>query len=63
MNCPRCKGLMVIDAYLNLEGDGNRVWIEAWRCINCGEVFDAHLLRNRLQQRQRIEEPRDKQAA
>ena len=63
MRCPRCDGLMVIDAYLNLEGDHNRVWIEAWRCVNCGELFDARMLENRLRRRQPAGPQRAKQAA
>jgi hypothetical protein len=53
MECPRCLGFMVFDACLNLEGDpNNNVWISEWRCLNCGEVFDARTLENRASQRQ-----------
>lgn len=52
MKCPHCLGFMVIDACLNMEGDRNKVWIEEWRCLNCGEVFDPRTLENRKAQRQ-----------
>ena len=51
MKCPHCLGFMVIDACLNMEGDRNKVWIEEWRCLNCGEVFDLRTLENRALQR------------
>ena len=52
MKCPHCLGFMVIDACLNMEGDRNKVWIEEWRCLNWGEVFDLRTLENRALQRQ-----------
>ena len=51
MKCPHCMGFMVIDACLNREGDRNKVWIEEWRCLNCGEIFDPRTLENRALQR------------
>jgi uncharacterized Zn finger protein len=47
MECPRCYGLMVIDTCLNREGVRNTVLIYEWRCLNCGEIFDAQTLANR----------------
>ncbi len=52
MKCPHCLGFMVIDVCLNMEGDRNKVWINEWRCLNCGEVFDPSTLENRALQRQ-----------
>jgi hypothetical protein len=46
---------MVIDACLNLEGEGNNrnnAGISEWRCLNCGEIFDPRTLINRALQRQ-----------
>jgi len=48
MRCHRCQGFMVVDAYLNMEGDQNQVWIENRRCVNCGERLDVKILQNRL---------------
>jgi hypothetical protein len=45
-------GIIVIDACLNMEGDRNTVWIEEWRCLNCGEIFDLRTLENRALQRE-----------
>ncbi len=47
MECPRCHGLMVIDACLNLENVHHTVWIHEWRCLNCGEISDPQTLANR----------------
>ena len=47
MGCPRCHGFMVIDTCLNREGGFNSVWVYEWRCLNCGEIFDAQTLANR----------------
>jgi len=52
MKCPHCKGFMVIDACLNMEGDRNKVWIGEWRWLNCGEISDPRTLENRALQRQ-----------
>ena len=52
MKCPHCLGFMVIDACLNMEGDRNKLWIEEWRCLNCGEIFDPRTLENRSLKRQ-----------
>ena len=52
MKCSHCLGFMVVDACLNMEGDHNKVWIEEWRCLNCGEIFDPPKLENRELQRQ-----------
>lgn len=66
MRCPRCEGLMVMDAYLNLEGDYGQVWIDAWRCVNCGEIVDRQMMDNRRRQA-RLHKPvkahKDKRAA
>lgn len=45
MSCPRCGGLMVTERLLDL-WDTN-IETEARRCILCGEVLDAVIMRNR----------------
>lgn len=47
MEYPRCHGLMVIETCLNMEGIFNTVWVHEWRCLNCGEIFDAQTLVSR----------------
>lgn len=49
MRCDKCGGLMVVDSYLNFEGDRNQVWLGHWRCVNCGNTVDPRILKNRLQ--------------
>jgi len=46
MKCPKCKGLMV---YSREPGNtfGPVTWIDVYRCINCGEVFDPEIAKNK----------------
>ena len=47
MTCQRCKGHMARDHYLDVQQSGGEWWVEGWRCINCGHIFDPVLERNR----------------
>ncbi len=47
MKCQRCHGCMARDHFLDMQESGGEWWIEGWRCINCGHVFDPLLERNR----------------
>ena len=47
MTCQRCQGCMARDHFLDLKESGGDWWLEGWRCINCGNVFDPVLERNR----------------
>jgi len=49
MTCKRCQGRMARDHYLDIEQSGGEWWVEGWRCINCGHVFDPVVERNRRQ--------------
>ena len=49
MTCRRCQGCMARDHFLDLQESGGEWWLEGWRCINCGHVFDPVLERNRRQ--------------
>lgn len=40
---------MARDHFLDLQESGGEWWLEGWRCINCGHVFDPVLERNRRQ--------------
>ena len=46
--CTRCGGLMVADRYIDLLDDTGQLEFTANRCIQCGEVVDQIILRNRL---------------
>jgi hypothetical protein len=45
MRCRRCKGLLVRDRLYDLYD--TQLHSEAWRCIACGDLLDAVILRNR----------------
>jgi hypothetical protein len=47
MTCQRCQGCMARDHFLDLHESGGEWWMEGWRCINCGHVFDPVVERNR----------------
>lgn len=47
MTCRRCKGCMARDHFLDLQESGGEWWMEGWRCINCGYVFDPVAEQNR----------------
>lgn len=38
---------MARDHFLDMQESGGEWWLEGWRCINCGHVFDPVLERNR----------------
>ena len=45
--CPRCRGLMVQDFCLDVLGNMGESEFAAKRCVQCGEVVDSVILRNR----------------
>ncbi len=45
--CTRCGGLMVNDSYLDLLNNVGESKFPAKRCVQCGEVVDLVILRNR----------------
>jgi len=47
MTCQRCQGCMARDHFLDLQESGGEWWLEGWRCINCGHVFDPVVEKNR----------------
>lgn len=51
--CTRCGGLMVTDRYIDLLDDTGKLEFTADRCIQCGEVVDQTILRNRMANRAR----------
>jgi hypothetical protein len=50
MTCRRCQGCMARDHFLDLHESGGDWWLEGWRCINCGFVFDPVIEKNRMLQ-------------
>lgn len=47
MRCPRCKGLMVVDHFIDMVDDSGHLWLRAWRCVLCGNVADPTIARRR----------------
>ena len=45
--CPRCGGLLVTERCFDLRGDMGKLDFSAQRCLLCGDLFDALILRNR----------------
>ena len=47
MRCSRCQGCMIEDFLLDMEDSSGPMWLQAWRCMNCGNVSDSVLEHNR----------------
>ena len=45
--CPRCGGLMVSEQCFDLFSDNGHLDFLARRCVQCGELVDPVILRNR----------------
>lgn len=41
MTCSRCRGLMVEDQFLDVQGAYGQMWATSWRCVNWGHVHDS----------------------
>jgi hypothetical protein len=50
MTCSRCNGCMVEDFLLDMEDSSGPMWLQANRCMNCGNVAEKVLEHNRLTQ-------------
>ena len=50
MTCTRCQGCMAKDYFLDLMESAESMWLAGWRCLNCGNVLDPVLERNRRRQ-------------
>ena len=50
-SCPRCRGLMVAEFSMELLNGNGKLEFLATRCVQCGEVVDPVILRNRRIQR------------
>ena len=53
MRCERCRGLMIIDHFIDMEETGG-LWMRGWRCVACGEVVDPRIMRHRKLHQSRI---------
>ena len=51
MRCGRCRGLMVVDYFIDMQDSSGHLWLTAGRCVNCGEVVDPGITHHRFEQR------------
>jgi len=42
MDCPKCKGLMMLDRFSDFF-----LVFYAWKCLNCGAIIDRTISNNR----------------
>lgn len=47
MHCDRCNGEMYLDTYVDLQDDTGHFSFHAWRCLNCGYVYDPVIAANK----------------
>ena len=55
--CPRCGGLLVRTPFVDLLEEGAHPDHAARRCVQCGEIIDPIILRNRSPRRSSTVEP------
>jgi uncharacterized Zn finger protein len=54
MTCSRCRGLMVENQSLDLEGAYGEMWATSLRCVNCGYVHDSVIAQHRLARQEKV---------
>ena len=47
IGCPRCQGLMVAEPFVDLMEFSHAEECFALRCVQCGEMIDRTIIRNR----------------
>ena len=57
MTCSRCNGCMVEDFLLDMEDSSGPMWLQAKRCMNCGNVAEKVLEHNRQTQGAALQRP------
>ena len=53
MTCTRCSGLMVEDHLLDMKESYVPMWMQALRCLTCGNILDPLIHYHRMVQRAR----------
>jgi hypothetical protein len=48
MQCIRCDGLMVADNLIDMQESSIPAWMNAWRCVSCGNIVDPLIQRHRI---------------
>ena len=54
MTCSRCSGFMRESLFLDMEGGYGEMCARSWHCLNCGNVHDSVIERNRLAQQEKV---------
>ena len=47
MSCPRCHSLLVPEVFVDYEADDGSMSFLGYRCVICGNILDATILRHR----------------
>ena len=55
--CERCGGLMVQECFEDLWDEPDQSCFDARRCVQCGNILDAVIERNRLHPEQAVDRP------
>lgn len=50
VRCSRCTGLMVLEQGFDSMLGNSEADVSIWRCVQCGEVIDPIILKNRRSQ-------------
>ncbi|MDP1770610.1 MAG: hypothetical protein Q8L74_17650 [Nitrospirota bacterium] len=51
MHCSRCYSLMAKDQLLVFEGATGRMWMDGYRCMNCGQIQESPVQQYHLSRR------------
>ncbi len=46
MKCPKCKGLMTYERFMDMEESSN-FYFYGWRCLSCGTIVDSTIVANK----------------
>ena len=53
MRCTKCSGLMIVDHLLDMQESYLPMWMQALRCVTCGNIVDPVIHHHRTVQRTR----------
>ena len=48
MKCDRCNGFMVVEDCIDIKGGKDDYWIQAMRCVMCGNLMDPMIARHHI---------------
>ena len=49
MRCPRCQSLAISEVFVDYEADSGAMSFTGYRCLICGDILDATILRHRAE--------------